>query len=184
MEWYNPETETRDTYTKVQKLEVLTARDGTKVIINGHYWEDPYGELWVNPNDPNENLRVFASEYRKQKGFMQPDEIRELRSKLGYSERGFAFKLGISYAKLSAIENNKRIQTLYQENLFRKAQSDLAFYGHLVTGKTRENASDALTNYVKRHLGSNIMKEIGLYSTAEPENSRNFSALQSSGGTI
>ena len=184
MEWNNPETGTIGTYTEIYKIEELTARDGTKVLIKSHYWKDADGELWVDPNNPNENFRTFASEYRKQKGFMQPDEVKSLRNKLGYNVRDFATELGVSYAKLSAIENDKRIQTKYQENLFRKAASDLDKYGHLIKLIPVRDPAVVLNAFLTSVPSGSMMEQSALYVTEDCEKNQNIYDLQVCGGAI
>lgn len=68
-----------------------------------------------------ENIHRSFDAYRKKKDFLFPESIRQIRNSLGYSVREFAKKLGISFSTLTQIENNHRIQTEYQDQLFKGA---------------------------------------------------------------
>ncbi|KZU38449.1 hypothetical protein Nizo2741_1349 [Lactiplantibacillus plantarum] len=76
---------------------------------------------------------------------MQPNEIKKLRENLHLSQRVFSERLGISYAKVSQIENNKRVQTLSQEVSFRKAQQDYEKQGFLTSYDSVASDSAELT---------------------------------------
>ena len=120
--FYNEELEAEGEYTEVWKQEVMRVRDVSDLVLCNHYWQDKDGELWVDFEDPNENLRKAFIEYRRRKGFMRPEEIKELRRKLELSTQDFAKMIGIDCDELVQIERNSRIQTLSQENFFKKIQ--------------------------------------------------------------
>lgn len=122
--FYNEELDTTEEYSEVWKYELMQVKDIPDLIVRNHYWKDDRGELWLDFNDPNENFRRAFNAYRSRKEFMQPNDIKKLRGNLHLSQRVFSERLGISYAKASRIENNKRVQTLSQEISFRKAQQD------------------------------------------------------------
>lgn len=122
--FYNEELDTTEEYSEVWKYELMQVKDIPDLIVRNHYWKDDRGELWLDFDDPNENFRRAFNAYRSRKGFMQPNDIKQLRENLHLSQRVFSERLGISHAKASRIENNKRVQTLSQEISFRKAQQD------------------------------------------------------------
>ena len=109
---------------EVKKHEIIKVKDISDLLVCNRYWQDSDGELWLDFDDPNENFRGIFNAYRERKGFMQPTELKILRRNFNLSLREFAEWLGISYSKVSQVENNKRIQTLTQEVAFRKVQQD------------------------------------------------------------
>lgn len=118
--FFNPELNRTDIYTEVWKKEIITVKD-EKLEVKNHYWRDSEGELWGDFDNPMENVyRSFAA-YRRKKNFLSPESIKKIRKSLGYSVRDFAKKLGISSSAVTQIENNHRIQTKYQDLLFRNA---------------------------------------------------------------
>ncbi|OAX75716.1 transcriptional regulator [Lactiplantibacillus plantarum] len=129
--FYNPELETTDTYTEVWKTEAIKVKDESDLLVMNHYWRDKDGALWGDFNDPMENVRRSFDVYRERKGYMTPDEIRDLRNQLNMSVREFADILGISTSSLTQIENNKRIQAKYQEILFEAAKDKYKIDGKL-----------------------------------------------------
>ncbi|PTM22155.1 transcriptional regulator [Lactobacillus sp. PFC-70] len=143
--FYNPETETKEEYTEVWKTESVSVKDIKDLLVTNHYWEDREGELWLDFEDPNENFRAAFNAYRRRKGYMEPQQIKDLRKRLGLDLRRFAERLGISYSKLSQIENNKRVQTLSQEVSFRKAQQDYQRQGFLTDYSATANVEKLLT---------------------------------------
>ncbi|RRK09758.1 helix-turn-helix domain-containing protein [Lactiplantibacillus garii] len=143
--FFNVELNTTAEYTEVWKYEVVKVKDVPDLLVRNHYWQDAQGELWLDFEDPNENFRGIFNAYRKRKGFMQPWEVKKLRANLGLSLRDFAERLGISYAKVSQIENNKRIQTLAQEVAFRKAQQDYQRQGYLTSYAVAPSSGETLT---------------------------------------
>lgn len=117
--FYNPELETTENYVEVWKPEVIKVKDESDLVVMNHYWQDKDGELWGDFNNPMENVERGFDAYRKRKGYMTPDEIRNLRHQLNMSVREFANAIGIESSALTQIENNQRVQVKYQEILFR-----------------------------------------------------------------
>ena len=118
-EFYNPELETTEDYTEVWKPEVIKVKDESNLVVMNHYWQDKDGKLWGDFNDPMENVKRGFDAYRKRKGYMTPNEIRNLRNQLNMSVREFANAIGIGSSLLTQIENNKRVQVKSQEIVFR-----------------------------------------------------------------
>lgn len=121
--FFNPELNKEDIYTEVWKNEYVTVKD-EKLVVKNHYWQDSKGELWGDFDDPMENVHRSFAAYRKKKKFLSPESIRKIRESLGYTVREFAEKLGISPSAVTQIENNHRIQTKYQDMLFKSALYD------------------------------------------------------------
>jgi len=119
---FNPETNRREIFTEVTQTEKVSVKNLSGLTVQHHYWRDSTGELWVDFDHPLENVQADFAAYRKQLGLMSPQEIRELRSSLGLTVREFSEKLGLGSSTLSQIENNQRVQTGYQDNLFKWAK--------------------------------------------------------------
>lgn len=118
-EFYNPELERSGWYQEVWKTEFIKVRDEDKLLVRNHYWQDEDGELWVDFNNPMENVIHGFAAYRTRKGYLVPDEIRELREQFGVTVESYADLLGITPVSLKQIESNQYIQTKHQEDLFR-----------------------------------------------------------------
>ncbi|HIW88489.1 MAG TPA: helix-turn-helix domain-containing protein [Candidatus Ligilactobacillus excrementipullorum] len=117
--FYNPELETTELYTEVWRPELVTVKDVTDLLVINHYWQDSDGELWGDFTDPMENVREAFDAYRERQDYLKPVEIKKIRHDLGMTVREFADFIGIGSSTLTQIENNKRLQVKYQENLFR-----------------------------------------------------------------
>lgn len=178
--FYNEELNTTEKYSEVWKYEMMQVKDIPDLIVHNHYWEDSQGELWLDFNDPNENFRRAFNAYRNRKGFMQPNEIRKLREDLHLSQRAFSERLGISYAKVSQIENNKRVQTLSQEVSFRKAQQDFEKQGFLTSYESSASDSDKLTSVLSETKYTDIAKYS--YTTSDGSKDTIFKAHGFVGG--
>lgn len=126
-EFYNPELETTENYAEVWKPEVIKVKDESDLVVMNHYWQDKDGELWGDFNNPMENVKRGFDAYRKRKGYMTPDEIRNLRNQLNMSVREFANAIGIGSSSLTQIENNQRVQVKYQEILFRAVKENYEY---------------------------------------------------------
>lgn len=130
-EFYNYEKDKTEIYTEVKKMEVVTVRNITDLLVEHRYWKDAEGTLWGDFDNPMENVHADFRAYRERLGYMEPTEVKQLRNSLKLTTRDFAEKIGIGYTTLSNIENNHIIQTSYQEVLFEWAKRFYEIYGHL-----------------------------------------------------
>lgn len=73
--------------------------------------------------NPIENVYRSFDAYRKRKGWMMPNEIRNLSEKLGLSIDKLANMLKITPFELIQIETNHRLQTKHEEYLLRSIQN-------------------------------------------------------------
>lgn len=180
--FYNPETETKEEYTEVWKTESVSVKDIKDLLVTNHYWEDREGELWLDFEDPNENFRAAFNAYRRRKGYMEPQQIKDLRKRLGLDLRRFAERLGISYSKLSQIENNKRVQTLSQEVSFRKAQQDYQRQGFLTDYSATANVEKLLTVAIENGEPNSLKQPSEFYGLKTKPNERYFKITRRTGG--
>ncbi len=121
-EFYNPEKELTEIYEKETVIELAKVKDIDNLIVIHYYWKDSDGELWNNFDDPMENVRSDFNTYRNRVGFMQPWELKELRENIKMTVREFGDWTGIGYGNISKIENNQRVQTKYQDRIFKLTQ--------------------------------------------------------------
>ncbi|KRN02939.1 hypothetical protein FD13_GL001255 [Levilactobacillus senmaizukei DSM 21775 = NBRC 103853] len=112
----------REVFTDVTQTEKVSVKHLNDLIVQHHYLRDSTGELWVDFDHPLENVQADFAAYRQRLGLMSPQEIYELRSSLGPTVREFSEKLGLGSSTVSQIENNQRVQTGYQDNLFKWAK--------------------------------------------------------------
>lgn len=181
--FYNPETETSGEYTEVWKNEVVAVKDVKDLLVTNHYWKDDNeGELWLDFDDPNENFRVAFNAYRSRKSYMKPQEIKNLRKDLSLDIRSFAERLGISYSKLSQIENNKRVQTLSQEVSFRKAQQDYERQGFLTDYSESLSAAKLLATAIERREPNSVRQPNQSYLLKDYSNENYFEITSFTGG--
>lgn len=181
--FYNPETETSGEYTEVWKNEVVAVKDVKDLLVTNHYWKDDQnGELWLDFDDPNENFRLAFDAYRNRKGYLKPQEIKNLRHALGLGIRGFAERLGISYSKLSQIENNKRVQTLSQEIAFRKAQQDYERQGFLTDYSASSNAAKLLVMAIGEREATRVSQPNNPYRLKVGAHENYFKITRRTGG--
>lgn len=117
--FFNPELNKYETYTEAWISERISVKDEKELLVKNHYWRDNSGELWVDFDNPMENVYSSFKAYRKKKRYLTPKEIKNIRMGVNMSVREFSNMLGISSSTLTRIENNHRIQTKYQDQLFR-----------------------------------------------------------------
>ncbi len=121
------------------------------------YYECPNcGELFAPFDDPDYNIRMDFDSYRIQKGFLNTNEIIEIRKKYSLSQRDFAEILGISYSTISSIENGS-LHNQYQDSLFTMSSQPIAFYDLLQ--KRKNLLSDEKFAKVSEAVEHQIMEE-------------------------
>ena len=87
-------------------------------------------QLFEPIEDIDKNIKRDFREYRKQVGFLQPEEVKQIREKYGMNLRQFAELLGVGYSTLSHIENGS-LQSRYQNSLFVLVSTPQAMYSLL-----------------------------------------------------
>ncbi|GBG04428.1 helix-turn-helix domain-containing protein [Lactobacillus rodentium] len=140
--FYNPELNSYDVYEEVWISERVNVKDEKGLLVKNHYWKDSSGELWADFDNPMENVYESFKAYRKKKSFLTPNQIKGIRNDLNLSVREFANILGISSSTLTKIENNHRIQTKYQDQLFKLVALNKNNLNNLVS----TNNDDAINN--------------------------------------
>ncbi len=122
--FFNPELMKTESYQELFVVEEVQIHNSSKIEVRHHYWQDASGELWVDFDDPQENIRADFLEYRRVNGFLDPAKIKELRVGLKLSLLQFSQLLGISDGVLAQIESNGRVQEKYEDNLLRWADDN------------------------------------------------------------
>ena len=99
----NCEEETLISFTK--KTEMIEIRDEVIEISLEYYLCDECGMDFEIPNPDYDPLDLVYREYRKRKGFLQPEEFKQFRIKLGLSQKNFSDILEIGIEKVIRYEN-------------------------------------------------------------------------------
>ncbi|TGD22554.1 helix-turn-helix domain-containing protein [Companilactobacillus suantsaicola] len=149
--FYNEEKEISEAYTEKWLLEKCTVKDIDNLIVNHHYWEDPEGELWVDFNNPMENVYADFNAYREVKNFMKPSELKKLRETLNLTVREFSKLTGLGYSNISQIENNQRIQTKYQDLIFKLIQEKFIYTGKLPLEEIPNELTDKINHKINKN---------------------------------
>lgn len=132
-------------FDRIKIEEEVTVKDLTFMIWHEYDQCQNCKELFEPIEDIDKNIKFDYREYRTKVGFLQPEEIKELREKYGMSLRQFSELLGIGYSTLSHIENGS-LQSWYQNSLFVLVSSPSAMYS-LLNDRieyTKENYDDVL----------------------------------------
>lgn len=77
--FYNEEYESEEWYTGVSKLKKVRVKDRDDLYVMHYYWKDEDGELWSDFDDPTANNRLDFIAYRQVKGYLSPEQIKELK---------------------------------------------------------------------------------------------------------
>jgi len=138
-------------FKRVEIKEKVTIKDETFDVIHEYDKCEHCGELFEPFENIDKNIEKDYSIYRDKKGYLQPEKIKKIREKYGFSVRQFAELLGIGYSTLSNIENGA-LHTKYQDVLFKLVASPQAFK-NLITNSNDPNSFelDKLTeNHIKK----------------------------------
>lgn len=132
-------------FKRVELEEEVTIKDKTFNVIHEYDQCESCGELFEPIEDIDKNIKLDYRTYREKVGFLQPEEIKQIREKYGMNLRQFAELLGIGYSTLSHIENGS-LQSWYQNSLFVLVKSPDAMYSLLSDRLkyTKENYEDVL----------------------------------------
>lgn len=132
-------------FERVTLIEEVSIR-GRSFMVEHEYDKCKNCEVLFEPHeDVDKNLKKEYSMFRSKAGYLQPEEIAEIRNKYKMTLRQFASVLGIGYSTLSNIENGS-LQNDYQDSLFRLASSPAAFYELVKLKKDfiKENVDEAI----------------------------------------
>lgn len=172
-EFYNPEKELSELYTEKWIVEKCKIKDVNDLLVLHHYWQDSDGELWVDFDSPMENVEADFLAYRKRKEYMQPNEIKELRQSLNLSVREFAELTGLGFSNISQIENNKRVQTKYQDVIFQLIKKEYLTIGF----NSKYYAESDFTDSINKQLNDdsfdpNLISKYNSHSTYSYNNDK------------
>ncbi len=142
--FYNPEKDLTEMYTEEFIIEKCKVKDIDDLIVNHHYWRDSNDELWADFDNPMENVKSDFNAYRNRKRFMSPKNIKQLRNQLNLTVREFAELTGLGYSNISQIENNQKLQTKYQDVMFKLIEAQYRATGEILKNSTKDNLTDAL----------------------------------------
>lgn len=105
MNEYCPNCGKENTLSLIHEVEEFNVR-GEIIPLEVEYHRcEACGEEMMQLRTDVDPLDKAYQEYRRRKGMLQPDEIREFRQKLGLTQKEFSELLGIGIASLSRYEN-------------------------------------------------------------------------------
>ncbi|ETY74271.1 hypothetical protein [Lactiplantibacillus fabifermentans] len=113
--FYNLEKDTTDWYTERWLNEQTRVRDVDNLQVWHHYWEDVAGDLWVDFNNPEENVHQDFLAYRQAKQYLTPEQLQAVRHLAALSIPAFAKLVGLSANALRELEQDQRVQTDAEE---------------------------------------------------------------------
>ena len=113
--FYNLEKDTTDWYTERWFNEPARVRDVDNLQVWHHYWEDAAGDLWVDFNNPEENVHQDFRAYRQAKQYLTPEQLQVVRHLAGLSIPAFAKLVGLSASAIRELEQDQRVQTDAEE---------------------------------------------------------------------
>lgn len=114
-------------FKRVELEEEVTIKDKTFNVIHEYDQCENCGELFEPIEDIDKNIKLDYRTYREKVGFLQPEEIKQIREKYGLNFRQYAELLGVGHSTLWHIENGS-LQNEYQNTLFLFAESPSAMY--------------------------------------------------------
>lgn len=123
---------------KVYDVKGTSVKFLEKIAINEITGEEIFDELLEQEND----LRIF-NEYRKLKGLLLPEKIKEIRLDFGVTQMEFAKVLGLGDKTIARYENGS-LQDMAQNNLIKAVEQDPVYFLNLLRNcqKLKEDISD------------------------------------------
>lgn len=135
MQGYFCEVCQRKTLFKRIEQPVKKEIRGTMLQVNHEYDQCMNCYTLYEPlgNEHKNILNTYAV-YREKIGYLQPEEIRQIRERYQLSVRGFALMLGLSYQNVARIEAGA-LQNGYENMLFKCAASPKLMYKWMMRKK-------------------------------------------------
>ena len=119
-----------------KKIELCEYKDIKFEVELEYYFDDFLKEYYVDVTLGNENLRRIRNAYRKIKGLLTDNEIKEIRNKYDLSQRDFAVSLGLGEVTITRYES-KTVQDIAQDKLIRESSNPLKFIEYLKLNKDK-----------------------------------------------
>lgn len=104
-------------FERVYLIEEVTVKGETFEVDHEYDKCENCNELFEPIEDVDKNIKNDYRVYREKVGYIQPEEIKQIREKYGMSLRQFSELLGIGFSTLHHIEKGS-LQTKYQNSLF------------------------------------------------------------------
>lgn len=171
----------QDSLTLIREVEEFNIR-GESIPVEVEYYRcEACGEEMMPLRMENDPLEQAYREYRRRKGMVQPEEIREFRQKFGLTQKEYSELLGIGVASLSRYENGALQEqshdhilrfSMQPENLLRLIEEKPAVLAdekreELLEQLRQGRESTSLVNFFVEHYGS---YKPGPYSGFQPFN--------------
>ena len=101
-----------------------------------YYYDQVIEEYYVDVELGNENLKKIRNEYRRIKGLLLDDEIKEIRNQYHLSQRDFAIALGFGEVTITRYES-KTVQDRTQDKIIRQSKNPEYFLLQLMENKEK-----------------------------------------------
>jgi len=105
MNGFCPDCEKESSLSLIQTTEDFNIRGEAIPVEVVYYKCQECGEEFDISKPDNDPYEVAYREYRRRKGLLQPDEIRQFRIERGLTQKEFSHLLGIGIATLNRYEN-------------------------------------------------------------------------------
>ena len=94
----------KDTLILIQRTEEVDIR-GERISIEAAFYRcEACGEEFEHSRPDNDPVAQAYREYRRRKGMLQPEEIREFRKKIGFSQEELGELIGTSLEMIKRYE--------------------------------------------------------------------------------
>ena len=143
-----------------KNLELCEYKDLKFEIELEYYFDDFIEEYYVDRNLGNENLRKIRNEYRRLKGLLTDEEIKEIRSQYNLSQRDFALALGLGEVTITRYES-KTVQEKAQDEIIKQCKNPRLFLSNLEKNKVKFIEVNGIQKYEDTYdIASKLTKNI------------------------
>lgn len=117
-------------------IEICQYKDIEFEVELDFYYDSHINEYYSSGELLNNNLKKIRNEYRRIKGLLTDDEIKEIRSLYNLSQRDFSLALGFGEITITRYES-KSVQDKAQDNIIRECKEPLFLKKHLLANKDK-----------------------------------------------
>ncbi len=111
-----------------------------------YYYDEAIEEYYFDGELGNENLKKIRNEYRRIKGLLLDDEIKEIRNQYNLSQRDFAIALGFGEVTITRYES-KTVQDKTQDKIIRQSKNPEYFLLQLKENKEKYIEVNGIKKY-------------------------------------
>lgn len=130
----------------VKKVELCEYKDLKFEVILDYYYDETLDEYYIDNVIGNSNLKKIRNEYRKIKGLLLDEEIKNIRNKYKLSQRDFSVALGFGEITITRYES-KTVQDSSQDYIIRQSNLPSQFLKYLENNKEKYIKLNGITKY-------------------------------------